>query len=169
MWYISILILLFYDVIPKTHDSYLTVVNYVSGPHWAGWDWQLHGPTAWWNLQRMGLVQTEGIMEFILMFLNWTSILHCLYWFPLMSCSIYKAWSKCHSCGFTCCVQSWSYGEEDSSLPGLSHHYDLFLCCIFSIGWGCDDEGYIIFLTGTTSYLYSLSKWCDIKHYTSSA
>lgn len=29
------------------------------------------------------------------------------------------AWSKCYSCGVTCCVQSRSHGEEDSSLPGL--------------------------------------------------
>ena len=111
--YISILKLHdFFDVIPKTHDSYL------------------HGSTAWWNLQRMGLVQTEGIMELILMFLHLTSTLHCLYWLPLMSCSIYKAWSKCHSCGLTCCVQSWSYGAEDSSLPGLSSITAMIYYCV---------------------------------------
>lgn len=54
------------------------------------------------------------------MFLNLTFILECSYWFPLILCWIYKAWSKCYSCGVTSCVQSWSYGEEDSSLPGLS-------------------------------------------------
>ena len=41
--------------------------------------------------------------------------------------------------------------------------------CIFSVGSGCDDEGYIIFPTRTTSHLYSLSKRCDIERYTSSA
>uniref|UniRef100_A0A0A9HM56 Uncharacterized protein n=1 Tax=Arundo donax TaxID=35708 RepID=A0A0A9HM56_ARUDO len=34
---------------------------------------------------------------------------------------------------------------------------------------GCDNEGYILFATRTTSYLYSLCKWCDIERYTSSA
>jgi hypothetical protein len=37
----------------------------------------------------------------------------------LTSLISFKAWGKCYSCGITCCVQSWSYGEEDSSLPGL--------------------------------------------------
>jgi hypothetical protein len=29
-------------------------------------------------------------------------------------------------------VQSWSYCEEESSLPGLSHHYDFFYV-VFSL------------------------------------
>jgi hypothetical protein len=57
----------------------------------------------------------------------------------MMSC-IYKAWSKCYSRGVTGSVQSWSYGEEDSSLPGqmsplttMIYYYVKFRGCTESL------------------------------------
>jgi hypothetical protein len=41
--------------------------------------------------------------------------------------------------------------------------------CIFPVRSGCDNEGYIVFTTRTTGYLYSLCQWRDIKRYTPSA
>jgi hypothetical protein len=87
-------------------------------------------------------------------------ILHCLYWFPWMSCSIYKAWSKCHPCGFTCGVQSWSYGEEDSSLPGLSNVTAMiFLLCWYAQFRGCPES---LVICSTSQILLETKLWCSL-------
>jgi len=118
----------------------ILLVNYVSGPHWAGWHWQLHGPAAWWNLQRMGLVQTKGIMELILMFLNPKLDLH-LALFVLISSDFFlnvqsleqMLFSQCH---WPCAkLELWWRRFLFTRSNVTTHHHDLLLCYIQRVYW----------------------------------
>jgi hypothetical protein len=156
---ISILKLLdFYDVIPKTHDSYLTSelcfrtqlsrLRLITS--WS--NSLMEPPTNGADVNR----RYHGVDTYVPKL--W---IHLALFVPI-SFDVKLGANAILAVSLAVCKAGAIV--KKSPLYQVCHTTMIFLCCFFSVGWGCDDEGYIIFPTRTTSYLYSLSKWCDTLH-----